>query len=124
MFTVDISDSEVAVTFRGTGRLLAMRKRVAVPLSSIEDARLAPEAGAWIARNYPVKKAWKGSYVHGRYAIGSLSKNGERSFWAIRSGDGAIELTLVGHDFDRMIVEPEDPAGLLSHLRNGSGDNL
>ena len=116
MFTVDISATEVVVTFRGMGRLLAMRKRVSVPLSTISEAKAAPEAAAWMARNYPVKKSWKGSYVHGRYVMGSLSKDGERSFWAIRSGEGAVELTLDGHDFDRMIVQPDDPDEFLRRL--------
>jgi hypothetical protein len=123
MFAIDIRDTEITVTFRGTARLLAMRKRVEVPLTSIADARLAPEAAAWMARNIKVKKAWRGSYVHGRYAMGSLTKNDERSFWAIRSGEGAIELSLVAHDFDRVVLEPDDPNGFLDQVRARLGDD-
>jgi hypothetical protein len=124
MFTVGVTDSEVVVTFEGMGRLLAMRKRVSAPISSISDARTAPDAAGWIAGNIQVKKSWKGSYVHGRYAMGSLSKAGERSFWAIRTGDGAVEVTLSGHDFDRLVVEPDDPNGFLSELRERLGHDL
>lgn len=117
MFTVDIGETEITVTFEGTGRLLAMRKRVSVSLASVSEARAAPEAAEWLAHNYPVKKAWKGSYVHGRYAMGTLTKNGERSVWAIRSGEGAVELQLSDGDFERVVVEPEDPAAFLDELR-------
>ena len=118
MFTIGISDSEVIVTFRGIGRRLAMRKGVSGPVSSLSDVRAAPDAAEWMARNYQIKKAWRGSYVHGRYAMGSLSKDGERSFWAIRSGGGAVELTLVGQDFDRLIVEPDAPGDFLKDLED------
>lgn len=118
MFTISMDSEAIHVTFEGMGKLLAMRKSLSVPLSSIEGGGPIPKASARIPRS---KKSWKGSNVQGRFTLGSLNKKGERSFWAIRGGEQAVALTLEDFDYDKLIIEPEDRDAFLEELSKRLG---
>jgi hypothetical protein len=118
MFTISMDSEAIHITFVGMGKLLAMHKGLSVSLRSVEGGGPLPKESARIPRS---RKSWKGSNVQGRFTMGSLNKQGERSFWAIRSGDQAVALTLKDFDYDKLIIEPENRDAFLDELRKRLG---
>ncbi len=50
-----------------------------------------------------------GTHVPGFLALGTFFRDGIRTFWSIRKGEVAVNITLSDFRYDRIVVEVEDP---------------
>ena len=97
---------------RGLHQLWAFKRRIEVPRRRVVGARHDPEAarGWW--------KGWRmpGTHVPGLIIAGTYYLRGERVFWDVCDAARAVVVELDGHDYDRLVIEVEDPAAVVALL--------
>ena len=104
MVTIDIDDDRLVVAVRGFHKLLALKRRLVVPLAHVRGA--TADSGITIE---PASVRAPGAYVPGVVTAGTYHKDGERSFWDVRDRTKAVVIELREHDYRRLVVEVRDP---------------
>lgn len=99
---------------RGWHKLWTLRRRIEVPLSAIRTVRRAPPdvaSGLWHGWRLP------GTQVPGVIIAGSYLRDGSWTFWDVRGKGGrAVEITLSGERYERMVIDVENPAAVVTQL--------
>ena len=62
-----------------------------------------------------------GTHVPGLIIAGTYYRHGERVFWDVRDASKAVVVELDGHDYDRLVIEVEDPAAVVALLERAAG---
>ncbi|RZS89512.1 hypothetical protein EV189_1279 [Motilibacter rhizosphaerae] len=108
MAILEIEGDELVVTLQGADRLLALKRRIAVPLRCVRGATADPG----MARE---PKGWRGpgAHVPGVVVAGTFHPDGEKVFWDVRDTTRAVVVELQDHEYARLVVEVDDPAAVV-----------
>lgn len=114
MVDLRVHDDTLEVEIRGLHKVWALKSRLRVPLAAIAGVRRAPPdatSGWW--------KGWRvpGTHLPGVIVAGTYYKDGEKHFWDVRNPERAVEIDLVGSEWDRLYLEVDDPDGALRLLQ-------
>lgn len=105
MVDVQIRDSQLEVEPKGIHKLLAFKRRITVPLSSVRAVRPDPFAasGFWKGIRVP------GTHIPGLIIAGTYYWRGQKTFFDVVRPERAIVIELSGASYDRIVVEVDDP---------------
>ena len=111
---VEISDGSLVVSIHGADRIWSFKSRLEVPLEHVEGAeRDEAEARTWW---HGVRAA--GAHIPGVLAAGTFHGHGERVFWDVHQPENAIAIRLRDERFARLVIEVEDPDGVVSKINS------
>jgi hypothetical protein len=116
MANVTIADGTVNVEITGLDRLWAFRNRIEIPLEHVRGATFDPAAvKGW--------RGWRGpgTDLPGVITAGTFHKDGELIFWDVHHGDRAIVIELADEQFQRLVIEVDDPAAVVSAINQAVG---
>lgn len=118
MVELRVEGEVLAVEVKGWHRLLALRRRIEVPVAAVRAVRRLPADaidGWW--------KGWRvpGTHLPGVIIAGTYYKDGEKHFWDVRHADHGVEIVLQGELFDRLYVEVADPDAAIAALDAARG---
>jgi hypothetical protein len=106
MVRIEIQPHKLSIHFPGANALLAMRSRLAIPLSHVVDVRLQPPEARFddtiVEGNRGI-----GTYVPGKIAVGSVYTREGGAFYAVRNPGRAIAIDLRDEPFSQLVVEVE-----------------
>lgn len=114
MVELTVRDDMLEIEVRGLHKVWALQSRLQVPLAVVTGVRRLPPdalAGWW--------KGWRvpGTHLPWIIVAGTYFKDGEKHFWDVRHAERALEIDLVGAEWDRLYLEVEDPDAALERLR-------
>jgi hypothetical protein len=104
MARVSVSDTEVRVDLEGLHQVWALKRRITVPLAHVRGATADPGVVAE-ARGTRAP----GLFIPGVATIGTFHRDGERYFWDVTNGAGAVVIQLRDERFTALVVEVSDP---------------
>lgn len=101
------------VEVQGWHQLWALRRRLRLPLATVQEVRHDPEAarGLW--------KGWRlpGTHVPGLIVAGSYYQQGRWTFFDVVRSQNTVVVELRGANYDRLVVEVADPEATVERLR-------
>jgi len=107
--SVEVSKGQLRVDVRGPYSLLALRRGISVPLSSVTSARYEAKA-----RDLP-RGSRLGTSIPGGLIAGSFGKGSTKAFWAVQH-DGALVISLTDESFATLVIEVRHPDDVLRDL--------
>lgn len=117
MAEISIKEGNVVIEVHGWSKLWTLRSEIRIPLSSVNSARLEPDAvqGWW--------KGWRipGTHIPGFIVAGTYYRRGGREFWDVRSGGTAVAIDLEGAKYRRLVVDVEDPEAIVELINGVAG---
>lgn len=99
-----IAHGKLWIGLRGMNKVWAMRSELVIPLESVREVRVDPLPQALTAG-----LRLPGTWVPGLLVAGSYRRPGFRSFLAVRHGRAALVLELEDHEYDRVVVDVDEP---------------
>ena len=109
MFEIELTEQSLILRMRGIYRFLALRGQVVCALAHVLEVSptVTPELLA-----LPLRATRKvGSRLPGRVIIGSFGTRAGSNFYAIRTGERAITITLDDEPYGALVIDVDDPAG-------------
>lgn len=114
MVTITVDGDRAIFDVRGLDKLWSFRSRLEIPLAHIVAVEAnVDQVGRWW---HGVKLL--GTDVPGLLGAGTFRYDGELVFWDVHNPANAIILSLDHERYKKLIVEVEDPAAAISHLRS------
>lgn len=115
MIEIELTGQTLIIQMRGIYRFLALRGRVECALANVRS--VAPDVTPALLA-LPLRSTYKvGTRLPGRLIIGSFGTRASGThFYAIRTGERAITITLAHERYAALIVEVDDPAGMASAI--------
>lgn len=112
MVALSIRDGTLLVRMRGLGMVLALKRRLRIPLACIAGVHIDDEAahGFWKGVRLP------GTHIPGLLVAGTFHRGGRRTFWSVRRGRRAVVIDLENARYDRLVLEVADPDGAVRML--------
>ena len=112
MVNVHIDDRTATFEVLGSHRLWALKGSVKVRLENIRSVRHDPAItlGWWEGWRMP------GTHIPGLIIAGTYYREGQKRFWDVTDPRRAIVVDLMNEEYDRLIVDVEDPAGTVRRL--------
>jgi hypothetical protein len=110
MATITADAMTVRVAFATREKLLGLVRDYEVPTSSVTGARLV---GSWKA---DVRGLRVGLGLPGVWLLGTWIGRGHRQLVALRRNRPAVYVSLRGEKYDELLIESEDPAGIIARL--------
>ncbi len=115
MTEITIENGTLVARMIGIDALLAVRRKVTVPLSHI----MSVEETADVRRQS--HEGWKlmGGYFPGSFRNGTFRENGRTAFWNV-TGIGrvrAVTITLHDDRFSRLVLAVRDPEHIIAMIR-------
>lgn len=112
MVEVETDNTHATIRILGSHRLLALKRRIELPLAHISGVRLAPEAIGTDGR-----KGLKlvGGRVGGRI-VGTFRQDGDTVFWDATDPQKTIRIDTRDEHFARIFVDVADPAATVDRL--------
>ena len=109
-----IDTNDLAFWDKLLASLWSFKTRLEIPRAHIRGARRDPS----ISESDPgwFTPVLGGTSVPGRFAYGTFLQDGRRIFWDVRHPEKAIRIDLDHEHFDEMIVEVENPEGVIRLL--------
>jgi hypothetical protein len=106
MTKITIEGGQLIVEVEGFDKVLAVKSRISVDLAHVSGARIdADAAHEWQGVRFP------GARIPGVVTAGTFYRGGEKVFWDVHGGgDNAVVIDLVHDEYDRLVVEVDDPA--------------
>jgi hypothetical protein len=113
MVEISIRDHTLVVEVLGAHKLWALKGRIEVPLSSVQqiEARPHTKLGWWHGARIP------GTHLPGVIVAGSYLKQGQWHFWDVVNARNTIEITLSGERYGKLFVEVADPEATVQLVR-------
>ena len=105
MAEIEVHGDKLIVHLSGWAALWALKRKIEIPLSSIQEAVFDPA----LARQHPQGVRAPGAYVPRVITAGTYRWRGKREFWSVRHPDKAIVINLVNNYYERLILEVADP---------------
>ena len=118
---VRIEADGIHVTPRGWHRLGALSRGFVIPLESVQTVEVRPASIQEEFRSVKPFARKVGSRIPGKYLAGSFRPWGRdigSAWWLVKNPDKAVELSLRGFKYDRIIVEVDDPDGIAAQFRS------
>jgi hypothetical protein len=111
--TLTIADGTLVVEPRGADVLMAMRRRIEVPLGQVTDVRVMSLADAPRAVVRVPSTFLPGVIVAGSYGVGD-----ERTFWDVRRGDPVLVIRCaIGAPYRALVLEFAEPDAVRTRIR-------
>lgn len=105
MVSIDVDGDRLVVTMRGVHALLALERRISVPLDAVRGATADP--GMRLDR---ASVRAPGTRLPGVVTAGTYRKGGEQEFWNVRDASGTVVVELADDQrYRRLVVEVADP---------------
>jgi phytoene dehydrogenase-like protein len=109
---VTIVDETVIIRLSALERIAGLLRDVAVPVSSVRDAHVAPD-GLRAARGIRAP----GLHLPGVNKYGTWRSSRGKTYVAVKGRRPALVLALEGHAYERIVVTTADAEALLHQLR-------
>ena len=116
MARMAVTDQELQVILSRREKLAGLHGDFRVPLASVRDVKVEPDALAAV-RGLRAP----GLAIPGRTKIGTWRRRGSRGFVVARRDVPAVRVTLTGPGFDELIVSTEQTDSVADVLRRRSG---
>ncbi|NNC29319.1 hypothetical protein [Longimicrobium terrae] len=113
MVEITIRDDKLIVRVMGLNVLLAMRRRLIIPLASVTEIREEPNVSLWNVRGFRLP----GTFVPGLIVAGTYVSPGYSAFWDVSRPARAIVIELDGGAYQKLIVDVEHPAEVVHQVR-------
>ncbi|MFO0658703.1 MAG: hypothetical protein U0165_02560 [Polyangiaceae bacterium] len=107
MTKVEIVGDKLVLTVNGIDVVLAFKKHLEVPFSSITGVELGIAAEAQSKLDDSIRLP--GAYMPGIAIAGSYLEHGKWMFWNIHKGANAVSIKLNHEKYEYLVVEVEDP---------------
>jgi hypothetical protein len=115
--TLTITDGTLVVEPRGLDVVLAVRRRIAVPLDAVTEVRVVPRD-----QLRPRGLRLPGTYLPGGAIAGSFGTGEERAFWDVRRGDPLLVVRCAaGAPYRTLVLEFAEPYAVLARIRGALG---
>lgn len=115
MARVSITDDQLTVAPQGLHKLWGFKSRIRVPLEHVRGATADPGIV-----HEPKGLRAPGLYVPGVATIGTFYREGEKHFWDVRHGSGAIVIELVDESYTRLVVEVDHPRSTVDAINQAA----
>ncbi|MFV2120781.1 hypothetical protein ACE14D_20995 [Streptomyces sp. Act-28] len=113
MARIRTTDDTLIVEIEGLDRLRALKSRLEIPLENVRGATAAPGAV-----REPKGFRAPGAHLPGAITAGTFHLDGERAFWDVHDGSGAVVIELRDERYARLVVEVEDPRATVALIEN------
>lgn len=115
MAEVEIKEHSLIVHIKGIHKLLALRNKLEVPLSSIVDSWVGVDPQT----QQEFKHLWRlpGSYLPGVITAGRYVNSQHNQFWDVRKKQKAIVIKLQQMKPQKIIIEVADPAATVTAIK-------
>ena len=112
MVRVSVENDRVHFDVEGWDKLWAVKSHLDIPLSHIHGVRVDPEParGWWHGLRLP------GTQIPGILTAGSFYTADGFVFYDVHDPEGTIVLELDHEHYKRLVIEVEDPPGVVSML--------
>lgn len=116
MTEVELTDSALVVNIQGLDQFLSFRKRIEAALDNVLGAVVGIDPEVKIAFNKSLRLP--GAYMPGIAIAGSYLQFREKTwlFYNIRGGENAITIKLAHEQYEALVVEVADPAGVVAAI--------
>ena len=109
--TIALNDDRLDISVEGWDKVWALKGGFDIPLAHVRAAEIAP------AGIKPQGIRAPGTAVPGRYLAGTWRGRSGKEFWNVRDKANAIVIELTGEDYDRLILEVDDPAATVAAIQ-------
>ena len=113
MVQVTLEGDRAVFEVEGLDKVLALRSRLAIPLTHINDVEFDPsQVGRWW-------HGWKllGADMPGLFAAGTFYYHGELVFWDVHEPERTIIVSLNHERYKKLILEVADPGEVMTRLQ-------
>lgn len=112
MVTLSIHDDTLVVFVLGSHKVFALKSQLLVPLSHVRSARHDPEYAErwWHGIKLP------GTDIPGFFVAGTFRTTDGWRFWDVRHTENAVTIELHDDHLAEIIVEVEDPEGVVTMI--------
>ena len=111
MARVSIDGRDLVVEIEGLDKLLALKRRLVIPLAKVRGATADPGIVA-----EPKGMHAPGTHVPGVLAAGTFRQNGERVFWNVQDGTRAVVIEIADNYYVRLVIEVDDPGATVAMI--------
>lgn len=115
MANVQIDSSNLVITMKGLRRFLTFKRELTFPLTSVRGVTHDPN----ISADYP--SGWEkrvGTNIFNTYYGGTYKKDGDTVFWDVLRAENAVVITLNNEEFQRLIIEVDDPKSTVREIEH------
>ncbi|MEV3936396.1 hypothetical protein AB0K52_10515 [Glycomyces sp. NPDC049804] len=113
MAVLEYTDTHLTVRLSGARRVFGRWRPLAIPLAAVTAVRADPAA----ARAFPGARWGVATNIPGLVNLGSFRRGGSRDFWDVADPDRAIVVELDGAQYDRLLLEVDDPEAAVAAMR-------
>ena len=110
MVGISVVGDEVIITLDTKEKLLAAKRRLAIPKSNIESISTETIRPAWIAPKI-------GTHIPKGFMAGTFWLGKGKSFYYARDFTKCVTLKLKNHEYSRVVVQTEDKLETARKLR-------
>jgi hypothetical protein len=114
MVEVSVTASDLALEVQGAHKVWALKKRIEIPLTHVDEVRTEPAAIDKLGRT-GVKLT--GTRLGGRIVAGTFRQDGRNVFWDVVRQENAIVIETRDESYGRLVVEVEDPAATVARIQ-------
>jgi hypothetical protein len=122
-FVISADGAAVAIELSGWDRAMNLRRRIGFDATTIKAVSIADRSSLESAIDHRALGCGthNGSKSPGQRRIGTMLGRGVpgKQFWSVRAGPGSstlVVLDLVDHEFQRAVLEVDDPTSFQSAL--------
>jgi len=118
MVSVVIQGDRVRFEVEGWDKLWALKSQLEIPVAHIRAVRADPEParGWWHGLRLP------GTQIPGLLTAGSFYQSDGFVFYDVHDPERTVVIELDHEHYQRLVIEVEDPAGVVETLRSAIGD--
>jgi hypothetical protein len=114
MVIVTVEGDRIRLSVQGWDKLWALRSELEFPLAHVMSVRIDPEP----ARGWFHGLRLPGTQIPGVLTAGTFYWNGEFVFYDVHDPEKTIVLELDHEHYKRLVIEVEDPAGVVKMLND------
>jgi hypothetical protein len=120
MAKVQLDSDTLTIHVEGLDKVLALRSRLAIPLTHVLGAEANPE----VARRWFKGVKWPGTNLPGLVTAGTFFQPGDGelagwTFWDVHAPERAIVITLAHEHYQRLVIGVDEPDAVVAAI-NGA----
>ena len=115
MARVQIENNQLIISMKGTRKLTTLTSELVISLDNVKKALVSTDDWDETIPNIGQRRV--GSNIPGWYYGGIFVQEGDKVFYDLKRGEGAVVLELKDEeDFSRIIIGVEDPAATVEYI--------